>query len=391
MKRIIIFGIISFAATGLEAQNVGIGIADPMRGKLEVDGVAFPGSATVALFGSNSAGISLQRNWPTIGFNQYRDDVAPGSQGKYMSNGFAAIQYFDYNTGTYAFDMFPSGTANAFTPAGVRAITIAPNGNTSIRTGFSTASLAVGRGDGYDGTAVFAGTQHWSHFNYSTSEDTYIRAGKDGGTVYINRAANGPVLMGTTSTHLGINNANPFYTIEVYQPSGQKAFTMVDAYNYRWAIAVNWLNTLNNGMGMVVDMYYNNTGRCRFQYWDGNLVVLSDERVKKDISQMEPVLEKIKKLNPVKYEMIRNNPSHRQSIGLIAQEVKPLFPLLVRQVVDHNRDGQPINDAHVMDYSGFGVIAIKALQEQENEILALQQRKKDLLARLEQLEKALEK
>src|SRR5689334_20965405 len=110
MKQVLILAI-ALSGLGVHAQNVGVGIASATRGKLEVDGVAFPGSATVALFGSNSSGVSLQRNWPTIGFNQYRDDVVPGSQGKYMANGFAAIQYFDYNSGTYAFDMFPSGTA----------------------------------------------------------------------------------------------------------------------------------------------------------------------------------------------------------------------------------------------------------------------------------------
>ncbi|MES2648901.1 MAG: tail fiber domain-containing protein [Bacteroidota bacterium] len=390
MKQVL-FLILATGCLSVSAQNVGIGLNAVTRGKLEVDGVAFPGSATMALFGSENNGVSFQRNWPTIGFNQYRDDVVPGSQGKYMANGYAAIQYFDYNSGSYAFDMFPSGNANASTPGGVRAITIANNGNTGIRTDYTNATLVVARGDAanVDGSVVFAGTTHWSHFNYYTNEDTYIRSGKDGGTVYINKIPNGKVLAGTTSSHIGINNHNPFYTIEVWQPNGAKAFTMVDAYNYRWSMAVNWINTLNNGMGMVLDLYYNNVGKSRFRYWDGALVVLSDERLKKEIEPMDPVLEKLKKLKTVRYEMARNNPRHEQSIGMIAQDVKPLFPLMVHQVTDHNRNGQPINDAHVMDYSSFGVIAIKALQEQEKEIIALQAQKQQLISQLEQLEKRL--
>lgn len=367
------------------AQNVGIGNTAANNAKLEVEGVVGSG-ATVGLFGSNANGVSLQRNWPTLGFNQYRDDVAPGSQGKYISNGFAAIQYFDFNTGTYAFDMFPSGTANSFTPAGIRGITIANNGNTSIRTNVNGATLNIGRGDGIDGTAVFAGPTYWSHFHYNTGEDTYIRAGVGGGTVFVNKTANSSVLMGTTSTHLGINSPNPFYTIEVYQPNGQKAFTLVDAYNYRWAMAANFINTLNNGTGVALDFYYNNVGRGRFQYWDGTYIVLSDERVKKDIRDFDPVLDRLKKLNPVRYEMIRNNPQHEKTIGLVAQEVQPHFPELVHKIVDHNRNDKPINDALVMDYSGFSVIAIKALQEQEHQILALQKQKHELLKRLKQLE-----
>lgn len=169
---------------GAFTQNVGIGITNPSRAKLEVFGVAGSG-ATSAIFGSDATGISLQRNWPTIGFNQYRDVVTPGSQGKYIANGFAAIQYFDPTTGAMAFDMFPNGTANTFTPAANRAITILGSGNVGIRSGgSSTASLYVTKGTNFDGTAIFGGTQHGSYFNYSNAEHTYIRPGKDGGTVY---------------------------------------------------------------------------------------------------------------------------------------------------------------------------------------------------------------
>jgi hypothetical protein len=372
------------------SQNVGIGTVAPTRAKLEVIGIVGSGS-TNSLFGSGNTGISFQRNWPTIGFNQYRDDVAPGSQGKYIANGFAAIQYFDPAGGYYAFDMFGSGTANSFTPGGVRAITVNPNGNTCIRCGVTNASLQVVRGEGVDGTAVFTGPTHWSHFNYNgnNNEDTYIRAGMDNGTVYINQIPNTSVLLGSTSTHLGINSSNPFYTIEVYQPSGQKAFTLVDAYNNRWGMAVNWWNTINNGSGMMLDLYYNNTGRTRFQYWDGACVVLSDERVKKDIEPMEPLLAKIGKLRPVRYEMIRNNPKHQQSIGFIAQEVEEMFPLMVRKVVAHEKDKPDVKDARVMDHTGFGVLAIKALQEQEQQILQLEKEKRELLYRLEKLEQVL--
>jgi hypothetical protein len=387
MKKIYLI-ILSGLWLQTHAQNVGIGISPATRAKLEVEGVVGSG-ATSAIFGTNSAGISFQRNWPTIGFNQYRDDVAPGSQGKFMSSGYAAIQYMDPGSGIYAFDMFPSGGANSFTPAGVRSITVAPNGNTGIRTDYLNASLVVARGQGNDGTAVFAGPEQWSHFNYSSNEDTYIRAGKSGGTVYINKIPSGSILVGTTSAHIGINSGDPFFTIEVNQPNGQKAFTLVDQYNYRWAMAANHINTLNNGQGVALDFYYNNSGRCRFQFWNGALVVLSDERLKRDIEPMEPVLEKVKKLRPVRYEMTRNNPNHFKAIGMIAQEVKPLFPLMVRQIKDENLNGKSVSDALVMDYTSFGVIAIKALQEQQVQLNALEKEKMELLDRLVKLEKEL--
>src|SRR5688500_1422534 len=107
-----------FILSGVEgsAQNVGIGITNPTRAKFEVFGVAGSGASS-AIFGSDATGISLQRNWSTIGFNQYRDIVPPGSQGKYIANGFAAIQFFDPTTGALHIDMFPTGLANTVTPA----------------------------------------------------------------------------------------------------------------------------------------------------------------------------------------------------------------------------------------------------------------------------------
>ena len=383
MKTITCIIILQVLVGSLSAQNVGINVSNPTRAKFEVSGVAGSGN-TVAVFGSDGAGISFQRYWPTIGFNQYRDD--PVGQGKYMSSTYAAIQYFDIGGGSFAIDLFPAGTAGQRTPGGTRALTVANNGNTSIRGASLDATLTVARGDGVDGTAVFTGPGHNSHINYSSNEDTYIRAGLDGGTVYINKIPIGPVLIGTTASRISINNPGviPSYTIDIWAPSGQKAFTFVDNYNYRWAMQPSFINTLNNGTGVVLDYYYNNVGRSRFQFWDGNFIPLSDGRMKTDVQRMAPILDKVKQLKPVQYEMIRNNPEHKKSLGMVAQDVQPLFPQLVHTFNDHY-EKQPINGALVMDYSGFGVLAVKALQEQQKQIKDLEKQLTGLLDELKAL------
>jgi len=58
----------------------------------------------------------------------------------------------------------------------------------------------------------------------------------------------------------------------------------------------------------------------------------------------------------------------------------------VAQVPDHSGNNQALRDALVMDYSGFGVLAIKALQEQHEQLNALENEKKELLNRLAALE-----
>ncbi len=72
------------------------------------------------------------------------------------------------------------------------------DGEIGIGTISPTANLDVVRGTAPDGTAIFRGTTHVSHFNYSTNEDTYIRGGKTASNVIINDVAGlGNVGIGT--------------------------------------------------------------------------------------------------------------------------------------------------------------------------------------------------
>jgi hypothetical protein len=385
-NSVLVFFILLSSSTGI-AQNVGIGTGTPTRAKVEVIGVAGAGNTSGA-FGTDGAGISLQRNWPTIGFNQYRD--ATFGQGKYMSNGYAAIQYFDINSGTMAIDMFPPGTANTLTPGGTRGLTILNNGNVGIRNTNPGATLTVGRGDGGEGTAVFAGTQIWSHFNYDVGESTYIRAGADGSNVYINKIPFGDVFIGNSNTRIGINNYTPGHTIDMVQPAGIPSISLHDEYGYSWHMQLSHVNVSGQAHGNMFDLFYGNMqAKGRFRYYDGQYVTFSDQRLKTNILPMPAVLPNLNLLKPVSYEMKNDNALRQRTLGFIAQDVKPLFPQLVRVVNAKAFKGENISDLHTMNYSGFGVIAIKALQEQWQQIKELEDENTDLLDRLHELEKKL--
>lgn len=66
-------------------------------------------------------------------------------------------------------------------------------------------TLDVARGTAAHGTAVFRGTNHASHFNYSTSENTYIRGGKSGSSVLLN----------DTGGNVGVGLGDPRATLDV--------------------------------------------------------------------------------------------------------------------------------------------------------------------------------
>jgi hypothetical protein len=78
--------------------RVGIGMSNPTRAMLEQNGAV---GTTAAIFGGEGAGISLQRNWPVVGFNHYYN----GGQ-KSMASGWAGYLALNQTDGSLSFDSF---------------------------------------------------------------------------------------------------------------------------------------------------------------------------------------------------------------------------------------------------------------------------------------------
>ena len=112
-----------------------------------------------------------------------------------------------------------------------------------------------------------------------------------------------------------------------------------------------------------------------FSRTNGMYAALSDGRVKENFSVLSNVLAGIKSLNAMNYNYIFDK-EKKAEIGFIAQDVEKLFPELVNQM-----------DGYLgVNYSGFSVLAIKAIQEQQ-EIIEKQQSVIDqLLERVTKLE-----
>jgi len=150
----------------------------------------------------------------------------------------------------------------------------------------------------------------------------------------------------------------------------------------------NWEIYVGNG---GLSLYSNNNYVGVFDKTTGVYTSVSDERLKSNIRPMSSTLESVLKLEPSRYEYIRNNPSKIETIGFIAQDVQKLFPELVKKSSDKKNNG-----TYTVDYAGFGVIAIKSIQEQQkliesqNKKLTEQQNEIDnLKSRLEKIEKML--
>ncbi|HSN61908.1 MAG TPA: tail fiber domain-containing protein [Ferruginibacter sp.] len=376
------------------AQNVGIGLTSPDRAKLEINGVAGAGN-TVALFGGDGHGISIQRNWATIGFNQYRD--AATGFGKYIHNGFAATQSLDPSTGTWALDVLPYGTINTTVPYVTRALAINSVGYIGVGNAIPNAPLQ------FPNTLANRKIVMWENTN---NDHQYYGFGINGATLRYQVDAPGAAHRfysgtGTSSSNLlmtiqgdkkvlvsnsggggflGINLDDAPYTLSIKQAGGTGIYLQEAASGTNWEFRAR---TLTNSF---LSLRYNGSVVGEF-FSNGTYTALSDSRLKTNIQDLPAVLNKIKQLRPVQYEMKNNNSEHQLSIGFLAQEVKELFPALVSVSKDTANGYKGIADLHMMDYSAFGVLAIKALQEQQQQIDEKQKQIDELKLRLEKLEK----
>lgn len=357
------------------AQLMGIGTDNPSRAKLEVWGVAGTGK-TAGLFGGQQ-GISVQRNYAGIGFNQYQDNT---TYGRYMGNGFAASMIFRHDDPGLAagltLNMFPSGTADAAIGSVNTVWRMTRNNRLQIlSTGAGgSAELDIGRGTGFDGAAMFQGTNYHSHFCYSGDEHTYIRGGKIASNLYINDVNLGKVILGNGTSTVGVNTNYyvPPTTLEVRQSNGGIRMIHTTYPALAWEMRVNLSPS-------DLYLYYQGGLKTWFSRVDGAMTATSDARLKEDIHEMKPVLEKLMRLKPVTYEM-ENGITGRRFIGFIAQEIEPFFPeLLVREMGD---DKQLFG----LNYAGFNVIAVKAIQEEEQQINAIDESVIDLENRLKAIE-----
>jgi hypothetical protein len=122
-------------------------------------------------------------------------------------------------------------------------------------------------------------------------------------------------------------------------------------------------------------------GNGTTQNGTGSYGTVSDERIKKDIVDTSPKLDKLLQVRVVNYTRT-DDPTESRQLGVIAQELEQVFPGLVDVVAEKDVDGNvTCPDRKSVKYSIFVPMLIKAIQEQQAIITAL-------TARVEALEGA---
>lgn len=114
----------------------------------------------------------------------------------------------------------------------------------------------------------------------------------------------------------------------------------------------------------LLNFAYNGTRVSYINNMTGAYTQVSDARFKNSITPMHSVLTGVMALNPVEY-FYNHQEGGAKVKGFIAQEVESIFPELVSY-----SEG---TDYRALSYSDFGVISIKAIQEQQAIIDAQQE------------------
>ena len=185
---------------------------------------------------------------------------------------------------------------------------------------------------------------------------------------------------------VGLGIENPTAKLHIKQTTnGDEALMLEnDGNTNTWAFEIGTNN---------MNLEFNGTD---VGYWDdatGNYTATSDRRLKKDISYLnENILDRVTQLAPATYRLNHAKANTQKTIGFIAQDVQKLFPELVK-----NNENEMLG----LHYADFGVLAIKAIQEQQ-ELINIQETKiltlsseneslknalNDIVRRLELLEK----
>lgn len=123
----------------------------------------------------------------------------------------------------------PDGNTNfhlAFQTGTTERLRINSGGEVGIGGAPTTATLAVYRGSGADGSLVVRGTTYNCHFNNSTAEDTYLRGGKAASNVWIAdvNSGNVNVVYGGGNVNVGATPATFTWKFNVIKGNGQMSF-----------------------------------------------------------------------------------------------------------------------------------------------------------------------
>jgi Chaperone of endosialidase len=175
---------------------------------------------------------------------------------------------------------------------------------------------------------------------------------------------------------VGIGITAPLSTLHIAHPNvAGEGLTIQNKGN-----GIKWTIAADGAVGSLL-LSYEGTLKGQFFAGTGAYSTSSDIRLKKNINTIESILTKVNSMQIRRYHFKTQNDSEPTNIGMIAQELKEIFP----ELVIYNTS----KDLFTVDYAGLAPIAIKAIQEQQKMIDDLKLQNKTLQEKNTKYEAAL--
>jgi trimeric autotransporter adhesin len=184
----------------------------------------------------------------------------------------------------------------------------------------------------------------------------------------------------TSNVKVGIGTSTPSNDMHIKQIVESYPTNTSGGLRLERKISTNYWNAAIDA-GNDFNFFYNGTAKAFIDDGTGNYISVSDARMKKNVTSLGTMLPAIMLLKAKTYHYLDNDATSPLSYGFIAQEVEKLFPDFVITKGDENMKA--------IAYQNFGVIAIKAIQEQQLVIEALQKENNSIIASNESLKKML--
>jgi hypothetical protein len=208
-----------------------------------------------------------------------------------------------------------------------------------------------------------------------TSDNSNPMYFNTGGAERMRIDASGNLLVGTTSSLSGTSHSflatgtTSAYYAGIFQQNGTGPNGRVQG----------WQLPNTNSVASYFVYATNNGGNCLNIFGNGDITnsnnsygAISDVKVKENITDATPKLDKLSQVRVVNYNLIGDEKKH---IGVIAQDLEQIFPSMVQDTPDRDAEGNDLGTTtKSVKYSVFVPMLIKAMQEQQAIIEALEAR-----------------